>query len=265
MYRLIQPGRMIFGIGIAALGILQFFVKDFIIARPPPAQWASDIPGKVAWAYLSGVLLIVSGLAIVFNKRAYAAALFIAVLTFISSFLSRNIPDMANVKSAVALLWKVNAYKALAFCGGALIIAASVFRQGSPNQDKFVNKNNLITAGWICFSLFLIICGIAHFKFVDFAQALIPGYIGNNYFWTYFAGVALLAGGVGLILKPTRKWAALLSGIMIFLWFVLLHIPRAVTIPPQTSMPVYSEWMGVFESFTFSGILFALAGLSSKR
>jgi uncharacterized membrane protein len=253
MNKIIQSGRIIFGIGMAALGCLQFFVKDFIVARPPSPAWAADIPGKPAWAYISGVLLIISGLAIVFNKKGRVAALFIAILVFISSFLTRNLPDMAAVGSAEDLLWKVNAYKTLAICGGALIVAASF----APKKS-----NMLIVTGCIGLSLFLVICGLAHFKFADFVKDLVPAYIGNGYFWTYFAAIALLAGGVGIIFKQTRTWAVLLSGIMILLWFVLLHIPRAINIPPHTSVPIYGEWMGVFESFAFSGIFFVLAGLS---
>ena len=259
MHRLILPGRIIFGIGVTALGILQFFVKDFIIARPPAAAWAADIPGKTAWAYASGLIIALCGLAIIFNIKARTAALLFALITFIASFVSRNIPDMVGVKTSVDLLWKVNAYKALAFCGGALVVAASVYK-----QDR-VNSNSLITVGSILFALFLIICGIAHFKFDDFVQSLIPDYIGNKYFWTYVAAVGLLAGGVGLFIRQTRKWAAAVSGLMILCWFFLFHIPRAVNIPPLTSVPVYSEWMGVFESFAFCGVLFVLAGLASKR
>lgn len=262
MYQLIRPGRMIFGTGIAALGVLQFLVKDFIVARPPAAAWAADIPGKLAWAYVSGVLLILCGVAIILNKRGGAAALFTALLIFISSFITRNLPDMFGVKTAENLLWKVNAYKALAFCGGALIIAASFFREGEPYPAKFAGNRQLITTGSILFALFMIIGGLAHFKFADFVKDLIPRYIGLQYFWTYFCAVALLAGGIGLIIPSTRKWAAVFSGLMILLWFMLLHIPRAVTIAPETSVPVYSEWMGVFESFAFSGVLFVLTGLT---
>lgn len=265
MNQLTQPGRIIFGTGIAALGVLQFFAKDFIVARPPSPVWAADIPGKLAWAYISGLLLIIFGLAIVVNKKAGAAAVFIAILVFISSFLFRNLPDMAGVGSAADLLWKVNAYKTLAICGGALIVAASIFKQEDRNPGKFVKNNHLIIAGWICLAWFLIICGIAHFKFDDFVKDLVPDYIGNHYFWTYFAAVALLVGGAGLIFNQTRKWAAAFSGLMVLLWFAMLHIPRAINIPPHVSVPIYGEWMGVFESFAFSGVFFVLAGLSSKE
>ncbi len=261
MNRLIHPGRMIFGIGIAALGVLQFFVKDYIVARPPSPAWAADIPGKLAWAYISGALLFICGLAIALNKKGAIAALFAATMMFICSFLIRNLPDMAAVSKAEDLLWKVNAYKTLGICGSALIVAASFLME---REGRAVKNDPLITGGYIALALFLIICGLAHFKFADFVKDLVPSYIGNGYFWTYFAAVALLAGGLGLVIAPLRKWAAALSGIMILLWFFLLHIPRAAQIAPLTSVPIYGEWMGVFESFAFSGAFFVLAGLSSK-
>lgn len=254
MHKLIQPGRVIFAIGIAALGILQFLVKDFIVARPPAAKWAADIPGKHAWAYISGLLLVIFALGIVLKIKARAAAISMAILVFIGSFLTRNLPDMAGVTKLENLLWTVNAWKTLGLCGGALIVAASFSRQ----------KKGLIMAGYIALAVFIVICGLAHFKFAGFTQMLVPSYIGNGLFWTYFAAIALIAGGIGIVFSPTRKYASLLAGIMIFLWFVLLHIPRAIMLPPLSSVPIYGEWMGVFESFAFSGAFFALAGLSSK-
>src|SRR6266404_4522936 len=99
MDKLIKPGRIVFGIGIIALGILQFFVGDFIIGRPPVAEWASHIPGKLAWAYLSGSLLIIAGIAIVLNRKSGVAGFFIIMLIFIFSFLLRHLPQMIKANS----------------------------------------------------------------------------------------------------------------------------------------------------------------------
>src|SRR6478735_7092054 len=70
MTKLIRPGRTLFAIGIISLGILQFFAKDFIVGRPPAATRANNIPGKLAWAYTSGILLIIAGGGILFNMKA---------------------------------------------------------------------------------------------------------------------------------------------------------------------------------------------------
>src|SRR5689334_5888587 len=252
MKKLIRPGQIIFATGIIALGVLQFFAKDFIVGRPPAVEWASHIPGKQAWAFVSGVLLIIGGLSIIFSKRnASTISFFIGIFIFIFSFLCRHLPHLFSVAAAQDVIWQINAYKTLALCGGAFIIAASFRTPMNAMQ---------MTLSCVLLALFFIISGCAHFKFADFIiNSFIPAYIPFHAFWTYLCGIALIAGGIGLLIKQTRKWAALLAGVMILLWFFLLHIPRASYAPGD-----YGEWMGVCESFTFSGILFTLAGLFSK-
>jgi uncharacterized membrane protein len=165
--------------------------------------------------------------------------------------LCRHLPQLFTVTTAQDVIWQINAYKTLALCGGAFIVAASFHRQSTAMQ---------VTLSCVLLALFFIISGFAHFKFDDFIiDSFIPAYIPFHAFWTYFCGIALMAGGIGLLVKQTRKWAAALTGLMILLWFFLLHIPRVSHTPKD-----YGEWMGVCESFTFSGILFTLAGLSSE-
>jgi len=259
MLKLITPGRIMFALGIMALGILQFFTKDYIVARPPSPSWSANIPGKAAWAYISGSILFICGLCIILRKKPAWVSLFVGVMILVCSFFLRHLPDMVG-DTFEGILWRINSDKSFVFFGGALIVAASFFKEQGRSFSKFFTNNRLITIGWVCLSFFLIICGAAHFKFNQFVPSLIPDYIPAHLFWTDFAGVALLAGGTGLIFKQTRTWAAALSGLMILLWFLLLHIPRAMATPN-----VYGEWMGVFESFTFSGFLFVLAGLSWEQ
>jgi uncharacterized membrane protein len=251
MKKLIRPGQVIFATGIIALGVLQFFAKDFIVGRPPAVQWASNIPGKQAWAFVSGIILIIGGLAVILKRSAASVAFFIGIFIFIFSFLCRHLPHLFTVASAQDVIWQINAYKTFGLCGGAFIIAASFHGQSNTLQVRL---------SCILLALFFIISGFAHFKFDNFIiNGFIPAYIPFHPFWTYFCGIALIAGGVGLLVKQTREWAAALTGLMILLWFFLLHIPRASHAPHD-----YAEWMGVCESFTFSGILFTLAGLSSR-
>jgi uncharacterized membrane protein YphA (DoxX/SURF4 family) len=111
----------------------------------------------------------------------------------------------------------------------------------------------------IVLAAFLTLCGVLHFVYTDFVATLVPAWIPHHYFWTYFAGVALIAGGLGLLVEKTKRWAALLSGGMIFTWFVILHIPRALADPHNTM-----EWSGVWESLAISGMAFLVAATSSS-
>jgi len=255
MDRLLAPGRIIFALGIIALGVLQFFAGDYVAGRPPAIAWPSwmaTLPGKVVWAYISGGLFIIFGIAIILNKKADLVAILIGVMIFTFSFLLRHLTQMND--------W-INSYKSLALGGGALIVAASFIKRENTSSGYSNTKSGFVLTGCILLSLFLIVCGIAHFKFEQFiSEKFIPAYIPFRLFWTYLTAVALITGGIGLIFNQTRKWAAALSGLMILLWFILLHIPRTFEAPRD-----YSEWMGVFESFSFSGIFFVLAAMLAKK
>jgi uncharacterized membrane protein len=235
MKKLIYPGRLMFAAGITGLGILCFKMKDFIVGRPPawPATWQIN----PTLTYISATLLLIAAIAIVFNFRGRMAALTIAALIIVLS-LSRHLPKYLND-------W-VNVYKTLALIGGALIVAASF---GGTRAKA------LILAGSLLLASFFIAGGYAHFKWADGVQYLIPEYIPFRLFWTYFCGVCLFAGGIGLLIPAIRKWAAFLSGIMITGWFLLLHIPRFLADTNNAS-----DRMGLCESFTFAGICFVLAG-----
>jgi uncharacterized membrane protein YphA (DoxX/SURF4 family) len=80
-------------------------------------------------------------------------------------------------------------------------------------------------------------------------------------FWTYFAGSALIAGGIGIMVPCVARIAALLTGAMIFLWVLMLHIPRAIA-DPYTN--VGNEWASVWEALAFSGMALMLAVLPAR-
>jgi uncharacterized membrane protein len=157
-----------------------------------------------------------------------------------------------------------SAGKALTMVGGALAVAGSVSRAegpgSQPGSGSGSGNQTLIFIGRLCLGVFMILAGIEHFVFAEFVAPLVPAWIPESMFWTYFSGVALVAGGAGLILTITARIAAALSGLMIFLWFVLLHIPRAVAAGHDKN-----EWIAVFEALAFSGIAFVLAGSIRKR
>ena len=254
MDRLINAGRIIFALGIIGLAFLSIVYKDFIVGRPP--AWSEAFSGiNPLLAYASSTILIVCSLAIIFRKYAFTAALIIAALTLIFSVL-RHLPVfMAD--------W-VNAYKSMAILGGALIVASSFDGTKSSTHAELKTrgtwKNGLFTIGCILLAAFFIAAGYAHFKWAQGVKDLIPDYIPFRLFWAYFCGICLFAGGIGILIPQTRKWAALLSGIMVLSWFFLLHIPRFLA---DTSNR--SDRLGVCESFLISGIFFLIAGIMARK
>jgi uncharacterized membrane protein len=252
MTKLIPIGRSFFAVALIALGIEHFVFEDFITGRAPP--WPASISGGLIWAYLSGIVFIVAGAAILSGKQARSAAILAAVLIFLWALI-RHIPMVAG-DSLLSGAW-TRAGKALTFVGGLLAMAAT-FPTIAAGRDtpplKVMNlRGEFIVLGRICLGLFLVLTGIQHFMFTEFVASLIPGWFpGDAVFWTYFAGVALISGGIGLFIPQTARLAAFLSGLMVFSWFWIVHIPR-------TFVSV-SDNIAIFEALAVSGIAFVLAG-----
>jgi uncharacterized membrane protein len=244
-------GRLFFAIGLVAFGIQQFIYGDFVPGRAP--GWPSAIPGRLMWAYFSGVILIAAGVAIISGKKARWAAILSGTMIFVWALL-RHLPEVAANPHGGVL---TNTAKSLALFGGAFAVAGSLpATEGRLFSGIINSKDGFIYLGRYCLAIFMILSGIQHFIYADFVATLVPPWIPGHYFWTYFAGIALIAGGAGLILPQTARLAATLTGLMIFLWLVLLHIPRAMAAAgPQ----VRNELTAVFEALSFSGIAFVLA------
>jgi uncharacterized membrane protein len=221
-------------IGLAELAIYSFVKGDFAMTRPRPLPEALQSINPTM-AYVSGALLLVSVFAVYMTRYKAVALLTIANLIFWLAT-SRHILN----------LWRdhINGFKTLWLIGGSLLILTSL-----SGYQKYEKK--LIWINLIILCLFFVDCGVAHFQFVGFVKSLIPDFIPFPDFFAYFAGVCLIAGGIGLLIPPIQKLAALLSGIQIAGWFILLHMPRALTISGD-------EWIGVGESLAVAGICFML-------
>ena len=102
--------------------------------------------------------------------------------------------------------------------------------------------------------VFMMTSAILHVRFAEFVSELMQPWMPWRLFWTYFAAVALAAGGIGLVIPRTCRLAALLTSLMIFLWFLLVHIPRMLIDPAG---PV--AWSEMAESLAFSAMALLLA------
>jgi uncharacterized membrane protein len=237
-----------------AFGVEHAIFGDFITGRAP--AWPVTVPGQLAWAYLSGAILVAAGAAILGGKVPRVAAVLSGTMILVWA-LFRHLPIVAaNLDWGLEL---TQAGKALALWGGTFAVAGSLPQARGALVGTFATLLNpsmpfLLLGRW-CLGVFMIICGIEHFVLVEFVHTLVPSWIPGPFFWTYFTGIALIAGGAGLFLRQTLRLAALLSGIMIFTWVIVLHIPRAVT-----SAGDGTEWISVVEALAMSGIAFVLAG-----
>jgi len=262
MKNLIGVGRAFYGAGIMGIGIQQFIYGDF---RPVLLeQWPSWIPWITVWAWLAGAALIIAGAIIAISKNAPKTTLILGI-AFLLFFLAFHVTyQLFGSPYSFHLGSWTNPLKELAFSGGAFVILASYRWEKNNNNAAFRTRlaDIFIPYGRIFFSLMMIVFGLDHFLYTQFVATLVPGWIPGHVFWTYFAGVALMGSGICIMFKFQLKIIGLLLGIMLFIWFVILHIPRAITDP---YIDKGNEVTSVFEALAFSGVAFIIACTPKRK
>ncbi len=259
MSLLFKAGRVFYGTAMIATGIQQFFFGEFFQILFPPFQ--SD---KLIYdAYPTAILLIVCGTAILLGttKKIYAFTLGFLFLFFFIFFYIPYELFIQPYGSWHLGLW-TNSLKEFAYAGGAFIVVSHMgeTRENAIPKSRpsgFLQK--FIPFGPIMFCITMISFGIDHFLYTQSVENLVPGWIPMHRFWTYFAGIALIGSGIAIILRVQTKLIGNLLGIMIFLWLILLHIPRGIANPVLNNG---NEVTSAFSALAFSGIAFMIANRS---
>jgi uncharacterized membrane protein len=253
MGNLSNIGRIFYGLSIAAMGLLTIYFKDFpYMLIPPGHSWMND---HVLFVYISGALLILAGACIVFEKKTMPVAILLGtvlLLIFCFYFIPYELLSSSNYMHFGD--WE-NAAKELALSGGAFVIAGRFSNRSENPLIRFLTR--LIPFGTIVFSLTIISFGIDHFLYATAAADYVPSWVPNHIFWIYFAGVALLGSGIGIILKIKPRLMAVLLGAMIFIWVIILHIPKAIANPFGYQG---GEVSSAFLALAYCGIAFVIAG-----
>lgn len=241
-------GRFFYAAAIIFFGA-QHLQHGKFVTRVMPA-WPAWVPGQPAWAYGVGLVLVAAGLALCFERTARGAAWVVGVMTLLGALLLALPAAFAG--AAWGGTWTM-AGKAFALGGGAWVVAGTL-------RIETKDSRWLAAVGRVCLCGFMILGGIQHFIWAKFVTQLVPKWIPGGEFWTWFAGIALIAGGLGMLFRPTARLAAWLSAGMIFSWVILLHVPRALA-----DLNNANEATAVFEALAMSGIALLLANVTERR
>jgi uncharacterized membrane protein len=243
---LLKIGRILFALSVVASGIYQLVTGRFVNLVPVnPAH----LPP--AWlAYLFGVILVLIGVGLLVRRTVSAAAVTLAVLLVVVFAFGLRV---ALAQASMGYVW-VDPLMILAILGGVGLAAA---RGDGSSFDRVFEKAARF-APW-ALGAFLAYCGALHFPYAKYVAGLIPPWIPAHMFWTYFAAIALIAGGIGVLVPGTARLAATLSGIMLFSWVFLVHIPLAI------STHTVSEVSRGFQALQDSAVAFMLAGTVGIR
>src|SRR6202171_1291690 len=127
MTRIQQPALTLFAVGMIGLGILALVYGDFAMVWQPVAPW---VPGRTALAYASGVLMLLSGVGLLF--RATAAWSVRILFPYLIVWALLKVPALV-VAPQIEAVWLGFGELAVLLSGGWILFARlASLREGAP-------------------------------------------------------------------------------------------------------------------------------------
>ncbi|MES1198790.1 MAG: DoxX family membrane protein [Pseudomonadota bacterium] len=222
----LRIGRLLFALGMGALGVLSLLHHDFIL------EWSAvpdtGVPMRDTLALTQGAVLLVAGLGLLFVRTERVAALVLAALWALYAAL--HVPlVVSNWKLGLGGLAESSALVCIALLLSANDLLARIGRYG--------------------FGLCMIPFGIVHFLYPDAVANWIPHWIpGPGAWWANATGAAHVAAGLAVLSGVLAPLASRLVVLMYGSWLILLHIPRVIA-----ALQDRHEWTTLFVAVAFNG------------
>ncbi len=142
---------------------------------------------------------------------------------------------------------------------GLVVLLAGVFvvrrkLASAPGLEK------LVVLGPVFFAASIATFGAEHLAGPRFLMQLVPPWMPARLFWAYFVGFALIATAISLIFWKYVPVSAVLFGVMIFLFVLMLHVPRVAANPRDRI-----SWAVALRDSAFASGAWALAGVESGK
>jgi len=228
-----NKNAVLYALGAILLGAVGIWFHDFAMQWQPVPK---GMPAYGMLAYVSGLVLIAGGVAILSRKGEHWGALLLA------SFFGLWVVAL-HLPNAIKGWQHIGAWNAPAEFTFATMGGVALFASGAGAMRGTLLRVARILAGASC-----IVFGLAHFNYIDFTATMVPAWIPpNQTFWAWATGVGHLAAGLALVSGIQARLAATLEAAMMACFVVLLHVPLVVAVPNHIN------WIMLAVASTFTG------------
>jgi hypothetical protein len=256
--RQLKVGVWFYGLGTTLTGILDLAWRDFDASHQPIQSLGKNVAGRHILACVAGVLLVASGLAILWRRseKFGAAASVTAYLSFVVLWLARYYSGIH------ALGWRINVLLGVAF-GLAqqlmLVSPAAIIYLSITSPNSSLKARAQIAARWML-GLPPIVFGLLHLVGIHVFASIVPQWVHFGYFWAASTGVAFILAGVAICSGIKDVLAAQLLALMLLLFEVLVEIP-----PVLIRLHNEATWGAAVYNLTAIGACLIFAGFLACR
>jgi len=225
---------LLYAAGAILLGAVGIWFHDFALQWQPVPK---GLPAYGLLAYVSGLLLIAGGVAILSRRGERPGALLLAAF-FGLWVVALHVPNAIQGWTHIGA-WLAPAESLFACLGGVALFSTGA---GALRGTLATTTRMLAGASAIVF-------GCAHFNYIDFTAGMVPAWIPpNQKFWAWATGVGHFAAGIALLSGFQARLAATLETAMMACFVVLLHIPLVVAAPNH-----HINWIMLAVASTYTG------------
>jgi uncharacterized membrane protein YphA (DoxX/SURF4 family) len=217
-------GRRVYGLGVAALGMVGLVCGDFVLGQPVP----KGFPARSALAYAAGAFMLAAGAAVAWRRTAARGA---AALTV---YYGLVVVILMNARVVLAHYAEYGTYSGLAeqvgiTAGGLIVYATSAEIDAGPAA-------RLTRLGQRAFGVCALLFGGAHFVYLNLTTPLIPQWLPpTRELWAYATGIGFIAAGVAILTGVKARLAAVLLTAMLASFTLLVHA-RMLLADPRSRM-----------------------------
>jgi uncharacterized membrane protein len=215
----------VFGPVFEAVALAMFAAEHFTAARDLSGIVPQWLPGPLFWTYFVGAALLAAAISFIGWRcvRWSASLLALLFLIIVATIDLPNLPGHTHER----LFWTLTV-RETCFAGGAMVLAGSQWLRGR------LAGTMLLVVGRTIVACTFVFYAIEHFLFPRFVpgvplEMMTPAWMPAPTLIAYFIGATLLAAGLGLMMRRTRRVAAAGAGTALVLLTIFFYVPILMT------------------------------------
>jgi uncharacterized membrane protein len=243
----VTVGVCVFAASAVVLGLVGLAWHDFAAVWQPVPE---GMPGRVVIANLTALVLIASGVGLLWRRSAMASAAALAFLYFVFAMLW--LPRVIAYPRVLGT-WN-GVFEQLALVAAALTYCAALASpsDGAARLRRFAR---------ILFGVCLLSFGATHFDALKETADLVPAWLPpSRRFWAAATGVFHIAAGVAILTNVRALLASRLFTAMLITFGLLVWAPRLVG-----NLHLHQVWAGNAINLTLIGAAWLMADSIAER
>jgi uncharacterized membrane protein len=249
LHRFVSLGPVFYTVPLAVFGMQHFALFDSVkFAVPAYMPW----PGF--WTCLVGAALIAACLSAITQIKSDLAALLLAIM-FVLFVLMIYLPNLIqNPHDRFSIS---NPLRDVSLAAGAMCMAWTTSPAARRPKLRW-----LAIAGRLVFAAAILYFGVEQFLHPEFApgvplELVTPTWVPGHIAWSWFAGIVLVAGGLGLLVNKTARWAAIAVSIAYLFLVAFVYLPMEFVHP---SIEISGELDYLVNTLAVGGAALLVAG-----